>query len=96
MTVEAALTRKLGITFMDARQIATESKLRLNVAGYPSPEMKEQLINEAVRIFQDKSEQEQRSMQISRDAFEQTKIDTGSSSSLRSTNSSGHETNSSE
>ena len=97
MTVEAALTRKFGITFMDARTIATESRLKLNIPGYPSPEQKELLIAEATRLFEKKSERERKQMQRVRDELEQTKIETGSSSSLRSSsNGSSHEQCSSE
>jgi hypothetical protein len=86
MTIEAALTRKLGITFIDARAIATESKIRLNMTGYPSPVGKELLISKAVKIFEKKSESARKAMQANRDAFDQSKIEAGySASSLRIT-----------
>lgn len=51
MTVESVLTRQLGITFIDARSISTQAKLNLGIHGYPTPEQKSALINEASRIF---------------------------------------------
>lgn len=49
--IESILTRRLGITFIDARTVATEAKLNLGIHGYPTPEEKALLVDEAERIF---------------------------------------------
>ena len=51
MTVEAILTRKFGITFIDARQVANEAKLALDIQGYPTAAQRAKIINHAMRIF---------------------------------------------
>ena len=53
MTVEATLTRKLGITFIDARAITTEAKLNLGLHSYPDERQRSLLVEEACKIFYD-------------------------------------------
>lgn len=59
LTVEALLTRQLGIRFIDARALATEAKLEFDVKGYPSQEMKLKIVEYAVNKFQNEMPQEQ-------------------------------------
>ena len=51
IVVESILSRKLGITFIDARSIVTKAKLNLGLFGYPSIEERSCLIDESLRIY---------------------------------------------
>ena len=62
MTIEATLTRKLNISFLGARSLATEAKLQLGVHGYPSKEMQCRLVHLAEEIFHTKSNDIQQGM----------------------------------
>ena len=51
MTVEAMLTRTLGIRFIDARNMTTEAKLTLDIKGYPTLEMKQRIVEYCTKKF---------------------------------------------
>jgi hypothetical protein len=73
MTIEAALTRELGIRFIDARCLATEAKLREAIEGYPTEEQKAKLLQTAFVLFDEKSEDEQFAMKQLNDDLESVK-----------------------
>ena len=52
MTVEAALTRALGITFIDAREVAIQARLNLEIYKYPTEIQKALLVTEAIHVFE--------------------------------------------
>ena len=81
MTVESIITRRLGITFIDARSISTEAKLSLGISGYPSQCQIEDLVEEAVRIFETKPIRFQNGMREAKQDLDAFKIPNGSSSS---------------
>ena len=62
MTIEAALTRKLSISFIGARALATEAKLQMGIQGYPSKDMQERVTDLAVELFHGKTQEIQRGM----------------------------------
>ena len=62
MTIEATLTRKLSISFIGARALATEAKLQMGIQGYPSKDMQERVTDLAVELFHGKTEDIQRGM----------------------------------
>eukprot|EP00538_Stauroneis_constricta_P014293 CAMPEP_0119551006 /NCGR_PEP_ID=MMETSP1352-20130426/4410_1 /TAXON_ID=265584 /ORGANISM="Stauroneis constricta, Strain CCMP1120" /LENGTH=125 /DNA_ID=CAMNT_0007597011 /DNA_START=96 /DNA_END=473 /DNA_ORIENTATION=+ len=62
MTIEAIITRALEVRFIDARTLATEAKLNLNITGYPSKEQEQQILREAISLFVSKSLESQREM----------------------------------
>lgn len=70
MCVESDLSRKLGITFIDARSVATEAKLALGIHCYPSDEQKEQIIEEAVKIFQQSPDNVRDEMRLNHESLE--------------------------
>ena len=73
-TIEATLTRELGIRFIDARQLATQARLQLGVKGYPSNEMKQELIQLAMEMFQqDLSEEKRHELQYTNAKFQMVK-----------------------
>lgn len=73
MTVEAVLTRKLGINFIDARNMTTQARLKLNIMGYPSTDQQELLIEEATRIFNARPVSERLNMMADRDSLDAAK-----------------------
>ena len=73
MTVEADITRKLGIRFIDARALASEAKLARGVTGYATREQVPMLIAKAVQLFQAKSEDEQDEMRRLNEDLESVK-----------------------
>jgi hypothetical protein len=76
MTVESFLTRELQVRFIDARNLATEAKLNLGVFGYPSHEQQEAIIEEALKVFQQRPNEVQagmRRLSSSLDAVKLTK-----------------------
>lgn len=79
-SVESLLTRSLDLRFIDARNIAAEARLSLGIDGYPSEDQVYQLRDEAVRIFQSKSQEEQRKMRRQNWDLEAVKIPAGSMS----------------
>ena len=87
MTIEAVLTRKYGITFIDARAIANEAKLTLNIHGYPTPAQKAKVINEAAKIFESQPEGIRLSMESQKDALDMFKEGASIHSSRRSSSS---------
>ena len=56
MSVESYLTRQLNIRFIDARALCNDAKLSLGVQGYHSEDQQAPLIDEAVRLFQQRPE----------------------------------------
>ena len=73
-TIEATLTRELGIRFIDARQLATQARLQLGVKGYPSNETKLELIQLAMDMFQhDLSEEKRQELQYTNAKFQMVK-----------------------
>mmetsp|Transcript_104213 Transcript_104213/g.156054 ORF Transcript_104213/g.156054 Transcript_104213/m.156054 type:complete len:193 (+) Transcript_104213:78-656(+) len=73
MTIEAALTRELGIRFIDARCLATEARLREGIDGYPTEQQKSRLLKTAFEIFDEKSEDERFAMKQLNDDLESVK-----------------------
>jgi hypothetical protein len=73
MTIEAALTRELGIRFIDARCLATEARLREGVEGYPTEQQKVSLLRTALEIFREKSEDERYAMKQLNEDLESVK-----------------------
>eukprot|EP00339_Tiarina_fusa_P028750 CAMPEP_0117065130 /NCGR_PEP_ID=MMETSP0472-20121206/45521_1 /TAXON_ID=693140 ORGANISM="Tiarina fusus, Strain LIS" /NCGR_SAMPLE_ID=MMETSP0472 /ASSEMBLY_ACC=CAM_ASM_000603 /LENGTH=127 /DNA_ID=CAMNT_0004785613 /DNA_START=135 /DNA_END=521 /DNA_ORIENTATION=- len=73
MTIEAALTRAFGMTFIDARALATEAKLNLGITAYPTPKQKEQLILEASRLYERQPERVRKDYQRRRNSLESVK-----------------------
>ena len=80
MTVEATLTRKFGIIFIDARTLTTSARLNLGIHHYPSEEEKMLLIDEASRLFSLHPKDQQHAMQIERVILDTSKRSTMSSS----------------
>ena len=62
-SIESILTRQLDLRFIDARTLATEARIALAIEGYPSKDDIHMIVAEAVKIFQQKSLDEQQSMQ---------------------------------
>jgi hypothetical protein len=79
MTIEAALTCQFGITFIDARALATEAKLNLKITGYPSKKEREDLIKEASRIYGKQPGNVRKACQQRRMSLESVKSASGSS-----------------
>lgn len=73
MNVEAEITRKLGITFIDARVLASEAKIAEGVEGYATREQVPFLIEKAVDIFYAKTEVEQMEMKQRNEDLESMK-----------------------
>ena len=73
MTVESQLTRRLGITFLDARALATEAKLNQGITGYPNKAQVDDLIEEAIRIFRNEPEEYQTACQEKRNSLDNAK-----------------------
>jgi hypothetical protein len=73
MTIEAALTRELGIRFIDARCLANEARLREGIEGYPTEQQKALLLKTALVIFHEKSEDERFAMIQLNDDLESVK-----------------------
>ena len=63
VSIESMLTRQLDLRFIDARTLATEARIALGIEGYPSQDDIDIIVAEAVNIFQQKSLDEQQSMQ---------------------------------
>ena len=84
MTIEAILTRKLNIRFIDARAFVTEAKLNLGVEGYPASSQEELLIAEAINIFENRPEDVRKVMHILKSDLDAIKIPIGSLSSIKS------------
>ena len=82
MTIEAIITRKFGINFIDARTLVTESRLNLKILGYPNEEEERLLIDEASRLFAQHPEETRQRMQAQRISLEScTKTSNGSAQS---------------
>jgi hypothetical protein len=60
MTVEAAVTRALDISFLDARKLTTLAKLNIGITGYPNAMQSEMLLKEVKRIFRKELPKEER------------------------------------
>lgn len=95
MTVEAILTRRLGITFIDARAIATEAKLALQIHGYPTDAEKEMLVEEALKIYEQTPEDTRDAMRSNLESLEQSKYYGGLSASSLTIDSTGESSESS-
>ena len=73
MTVEANLTRELGIRFIDARKLATEARLAEGIEGYPTKEESVRVCRRAFELFDSKSEEEKASLLKLNDDLESIK-----------------------
>lgn len=73
MTVEAEVTRQLGIRFIDARALASEAKLLEGVSGYATKEQETKLIHRATELFYAKPLEEQLELKQRNDEFESIK-----------------------
>jgi len=78
--VESLLARELALRFIDARNLASEARLGLGIEGYPTKEQSNLIFEEAVRIFQSKSDREQNQLQQMNWELEAIKMSSGSSS----------------
>lgn len=83
MTVEAEITRSLGIRFIDARILASEAKLAQGIVGYASKEQLPSLVSKAAQIFESKPEEEKETMRKLNDDLESIKSSHHSRASLR-------------
>eukprot|EP00339_Tiarina_fusa_P028845 CAMPEP_0117015480 /NCGR_PEP_ID=MMETSP0472-20121206/12362_1 /TAXON_ID=693140 ORGANISM="Tiarina fusus, Strain LIS" /NCGR_SAMPLE_ID=MMETSP0472 /ASSEMBLY_ACC=CAM_ASM_000603 /LENGTH=135 /DNA_ID=CAMNT_0004719295 /DNA_START=63 /DNA_END=468 /DNA_ORIENTATION=+ len=63
MTIEAVLTRELSLRFIDARNIATEARLNLQIHHYPTKDQEQAILQEACRIFNSRPEEQRCAMQ---------------------------------
>ena len=72
MSIEATLTRKYGITFIDARSVANEARLALDIQGYPSDDQRDLILREACRVFRRKSRPEVAAMLIRRESLDES------------------------
>ena len=79
-TIESFLTRELDVRFIDARFIATEARISLGIEGYPTRDQVELLREEGIRIFRNKSPEEQRALQKLNLDLEAVKMPAGSMS----------------
>ena len=61
-SVESLLTRELNLRFIDARTIAAEARVALEIDGYPNTDRANEIRVEAIRIFQNKAELEKEAM----------------------------------
>ena len=80
VSIESMLTRQLDLRFIDARTLATEARIALGIEGYPSKDDIHTIVNEAVKIFQQKSLEEQQCMQRLHWNLEAVKFPTGAMS----------------
>jgi hypothetical protein len=86
MNIEATLTRKLNIRFIDARIIANEAKLKLGVDGYPCTKSQEEaLIAEAMYIFDEQPKKVRDSLVVLKSDLDSLKLPIDSLSSAAST-----------
>ena len=81
MTIESILTRELELRFIDARALATEARVSLGIQGYPTQEQEQQVIAEAVSIFERRPTETRRAMQSLKYDLDAVKIPIGSLSS---------------
>ena len=95
MTVESVLTRRLGITFIDARAITTEARLALDIHHYPSESEKEMLVEEALKIYEQTTEETRDEMRSNLESLEQSKHYGGISTSSMTLDSTGESSESS-
>ena len=70
MTIETMLSNKLGITYIDARSICVEAKLSLGVTGYPTQEQKELLLEEGVRLYEERPLRVREAMKSNRQSLD--------------------------
>eukprot|EP00538_Stauroneis_constricta_P013831 CAMPEP_0119557082 /NCGR_PEP_ID=MMETSP1352-20130426/8859_1 /TAXON_ID=265584 /ORGANISM="Stauroneis constricta, Strain CCMP1120" /LENGTH=139 /DNA_ID=CAMNT_0007604125 /DNA_START=18 /DNA_END=433 /DNA_ORIENTATION=- len=61
-SVEATLTKALGITFIDARRMTRQARVNLGIIGFPSPQQEKALLEETIRLFVLRSETDQADM----------------------------------
>jgi hypothetical protein len=53
MTVESILCGKLGIRFVDARNLSVQARLNLGLSGYASKRQEGNVLREALKIFEE-------------------------------------------
>lgn len=73
MSIEAALTRQLGIRFIDARELSTEAKITLGIVHYPNKTEQEEIIDVATTIFQKRSPAVRGALRRMKSDFEKSK-----------------------
>ena len=78
--VESLLARELDLRFIDARNLAAEARIGLGIEGYPTKEQSNLIFEEAVRLFQSKSDKEQSHLRQRNWELEAVKMSSGSSS----------------
>ena len=81
MTIESILTRELELRFIDARALATEARVSLGIHGYPTQEEEQQVVAEAVSIFERRPSESRRAMQSLKYDLDAVKMPIGSLSS---------------
>ena len=86
MTIEATLTREVGITFIDARKFVTQAKLEMGIKGYPNKDQQDELIEIAKKAFHSQPEEAQKAMQVKRAGLESAKVLTSSHHSINFSN----------
>ena len=80
MSVESALSRQLDIRFIDARAIATEAKLQLGFDGYSGKDQVQNIIEESIRIFENRPKDQRDAMKLLNSRLNSVKRMSGSSS----------------
>lgn len=78
--VESLLARELDLRFIDARNIVAEARIGLGIEGYPTKEQGSLIYEEAVRLFQAKSDKEQNRLREKNWELEAVKMSSSSSS----------------
>ncbi len=79
--VESLLSRELDLRFIDARDIAAEARIVLGIEGYPNKDQAHIILDEAIRIFQTKSDKEQHRLRRMNMELEAIKLSASSQSS---------------
>ena len=87
-SVESLLSRELDLRFIDARAITAEARVALGIEGYPSMDKGSEIREEAIRIFQNKAENEKEAMRRMNWELEALKSTSNSISGMRSDTSS--------
>ena len=78
------LSRELDVSFIDARNIAAEARVALDIEGYPTADQVSKIVDEAHRIFQNMPREEQKRLRIKNMELQAIKSSCSSLSSLES------------
>ena len=80
MTIESDLCRELDIRFIDARALKMEAMVSLKIDGYASRDQHGDIVIEAMKLFNQRSNNDQMKMRRQHWDLEAQKIPTGSMS----------------